>query len=89
MPLYKDELRTPPPLGLGPRLGLQLVGWTFAHPPRAHEVTVSELEQMAPMQKLLNSSQARPSIGAAHGGRWATGQRVRQKVGQRVGQRVG
>ena len=71
------------------RLGLQLVGWTFAHPPRAHEVTVSELEQMAPMQKLLNSSQARPSIGAAHGGRWATGQRVRQKVGQRVGQREG
>ena len=51
------------------RLGLQLVGWAFAHPPRAHEVTVSELEQMAPMQKLLNSSQARPSMGGGRLGK--------------------
>ena len=66
------------------RLGLQLVGWAFAHPPRAHEVTVSELEQMAPMQKLLNSSQARPSMGAAQGegGGWANTERVEQKVGR-------
>ena len=38
------------------RLGLQLVGGAFAHPPRAHEVTVNELEHIASMQKLLNST---------------------------------
>ena len=43
------------------RLGLQLVGWAFAHPPRAHDVTVGELEQISSMQTLLNSTQARPN----------------------------
>lgn len=53
------------------RLGLKPVGWAFAHPPRAHEVSVTELEQMEPMQKLLNSSQAREGTwgGGGHVGR--------------------
>ena len=50
-------------------LGLQLVGWAFAHPPRAHDVSVAELQQIAPMQKLADGESDGSGSGGGSGGR--------------------